>query len=226
MIDKHNEAEIETSGAQGIERTEKLIAGETCIGRIRRARLKDGTLLNDVPVYYGADYGNAAFLEDGSRLHMAPETYRKMLTIFLTESSRGRHFLIPSEEESEEAFRICMREDEVEEPAKSSDGEKETSAQEAPPEEAEGSEAPETQGESDLPESPTEESVKDPAAPESDSKESESPKEGKEEKSYASEITENAQNGPEKKTDADPGTEQVREHEAPEPGDQEDTHGC
>lgn len=57
MIDKHNEAEIETSGAQGIERTEKLIAAETCIGRIRRARLKGGTLLNDVPVYYG----NAVF---------------------------------------------------------------------------------------------------------------------------------------------------------------------
>ena len=73
---------------------------------------------------------------------MAPETYRKMLSIFLTEFSRGRHFLIPSEEESEEACRICMREDEVEEPARSSDGEKETSAQEAPPEEAEGSEAP------------------------------------------------------------------------------------
>ena len=98
-------------------RTARLIAGKTCIGRIRRARLKDGTLLNDVPVYYG----NAVFLKDGSRLHMEPETYQKMLTIFLLESSRGKHFRIPSREESDEACRMCLREEEPEEPSADSE---------------------------------------------------------------------------------------------------------
>ena len=97
------------------ERSERLIAGKSCIGRIRRARLKDGTLLNDVPVYYG----NAVFLKDGSRFHMEPETYQKMLTIFLSESSRGKHFRIPSREESDEACRMCLRE---EDPEESSEG--------------------------------------------------------------------------------------------------------
>lgn len=94
-------------------RTERLIAGKTCIGRIRRARLKDGTLLNDVPVYYG----NAVFLKDGSRFHMEPETYRKMLSIFLSESSRGKHFMIPSREESDEACRMCFKEEDPDEPS-------------------------------------------------------------------------------------------------------------
>ena len=92
----NSKAEAADSEKANPERTERLIAGKTCIGRIRRARLKDGTLLNDVPVYFG----NAVFLKDGSRFHMEPETYQKMLSIFLSESSRGKHFMIPSREES------------------------------------------------------------------------------------------------------------------------------
>lgn len=227
MTDKHSDAgtqgavETSVSGTQDIERTEHLVAGETYIGRIRRARLKDGTLLNNVPVYYG----NAAFLEDGSRLHMAPETYRKMLSIFLTESSRGKHFLIPSEEESEIACRICMREENAEEPAKPSDVKVETSVEEAPSGEEQKPAMAEPQGQKESPKTLMEESAAHSKAPESDSKESESPKDAKEEeKSYDFGITENAQTEPEKQIDADPDAEQGVEQEAPESGDQEDTH--
>lgn len=113
----NTKAEAADSEKPNPERSERLIAGKTCIGRIRRARLKDGTLLNGVPVYYG----NVVFLKDGSRFHMEPETYRKMLTIFLSESSRGKHFMIPSREESDEACRMCLREEEPEEPSADSE---------------------------------------------------------------------------------------------------------
>lgn len=118
------------------ERSERLIAGKTCIGRIRRARLKDGTLLNDVPVYYG----NAVFLKDGSRMHMESETYRKMLTIFLSESSRGKHFIIPSREESDGACRMCLREEEPEE--HSADSEQAGRTEQKPEEKIQTSELP------------------------------------------------------------------------------------
>ncbi|WP_105304989.1 SAF domain-containing protein [Anaerolactibacter massiliensis] len=113
----NTKAEAADSEKPNLGRTERLIAGKTCIGRIRRARLKDGTLLNDVPVYYG----NVVFLKDRSRFHMEPQTYRKMLTIFLSESSRGKHFMIPSREESDEACRMCLREEEPEEPSADSE---------------------------------------------------------------------------------------------------------
>ena len=111
--DLSKKAEATGSEKSNPERSERLIAGKSCIGRIRRARLKDGTLLNDVPVYYG----NAVFLKEGSRFHMEPETYRKMLSIFLSESSRGKHFMIPSREESDEACRMCFREEDPDEPS-------------------------------------------------------------------------------------------------------------
>ena len=108
--DLSKKAEATGSEKSNPERSERLIAGKSCSGRIRRARLKDGTLLNDVPVYYG----NAVFLKEGSRFHMEPDTYRKMLSIFLSESSRGKHFMIPSREESDEACRMCFREEDPE----------------------------------------------------------------------------------------------------------------
>lgn len=143
-------------------RTARLIAGKTCIGRIRRARLKDGTLLNDVPVYYG----NAVFLKEGSRFHMEPETYRKMLSIFLSESSRGKHFMIPSREESDEACRMCFREEDPDKP--SVDSERALPTEQKPEEQNQTSEATGTQSSeklstSDQPQSEDQASVSDPA---------------------------------------------------------------
>lgn len=132
----NSKAEAADSEKANPERTERLIAGKTCIGRIRRARLKDGTLLNDVPVYFG----NAVFLKDGFRFHMEPETYQKMLSIFLSESSRGKHFMIPSREESDEACRMCLREEEPDEP--SVDSEQAVPTEQKPEEQNQTSENP------------------------------------------------------------------------------------
>ncbi len=134
--DLSKKAEATGSEKSNPERSERLIAGKSCIGRIRRARLKDGTLLNDVPVYYG----NAVFLKDGSRFHMEPETYQKMLSIFLSESSRGKHFMIPSREESDEACRMCLREEEPDEP--SVDSEQAVPTEQKPEEQNQTSENP------------------------------------------------------------------------------------
>lgn len=159
----NTKAEAADSEKPNLGRTERLIAGKTCIGRIRRARLKDGTLLNDVPVYYG----NAVFLKEGSRFHMEPETYRKMLSIFLSESSRGKHFMIPSREESDEACRMCFREEDPDEP--SVDSERAVPTEQKPEEqnqtsEATGTQSSEKRSTSDQPQSEDQASVSDPAA--------------------------------------------------------------
>ena len=158
----NTKAEAADSEKPNPGRTARLIAGKTCIGRIRRARLKDGTLLNDVPVYYG----NAVFLKEGSRFHMEPETYRKMLSIFLSESSRGKHFMIPSREESDEACRMCFREEDPDEP--SVDSERAVPTEQKPEEQNQTSEATGTQSSeklstSDKPQSEDQASVSDPA---------------------------------------------------------------
>ena len=158
----NTKAEAADSEKPNPGRTARLIAGKTCIGRIRRARLKDGTLLNDVPVYYG----NAVFLKEGSRFHMEPETYRKMLSIFLSESSRGKHFMIPSREESDEACRMCFREEDPDEP--SVDSERAVPTEQKPEEQNQTSEATGTQSSeklstSDQPQSEDQASVSDPA---------------------------------------------------------------
>lgn len=159
----NTKAEASETEKSNPERTERLIAGKTCIGRIRRARLKDGTLLNDVPVYYG----NAVFLKDGSRFHMEPETYRKMLSIFLSESSRGKHFMIPSREESDEACRMCLREEDPEESF--ADSERAAPAKQKPEEQNQTSENPGVQSSEehsapDQTQSEDQASVSDPAA--------------------------------------------------------------
>lgn len=170
----NTKAEAADSEKANPERTEQLIAGKTCIGRIRRARLKDGTLLNDVPVYYG----NAVFLKEGSRFHMEPETYRKMLTIFLSESSRGKHFMIPSREESDEACRMCLREEDPDEP--SVDSKRAVPTEQKPEEQNQTSENPGVQSSEeppvpDHPQSEDQTSISDPAAPEEGSVDEERP---------------------------------------------------
>ena len=159
----NTEAEAVVSEKSNPQRTERLIAGKTCIGRIRRARLKDGTLLNNVPVYYG----NAVFLKDGSRFHMEPDTYRKMLTIFLSESSRGKHFMIPSREESDEACRMCFREEDPDESF--ADSERAAPAKQKPEEQNQTSEnlgvqSSEEHSAPDQTQSEDQASVSDPAA--------------------------------------------------------------
>ena len=170
----NTKAEASETEKSNPERTERLIAGKTCIGRIRRARLKDGTLLNDVPVYYG----NAVFLKEGSRFHMEPETYRKMLTIFLSESSRGKHFMIPSREESDEACRMCLREEDPDEP--SVDSKRAVPTEQKPEEQNQTSENPGVQSSEeppvpDHPQSEDQTSISDPAAPEEGSVDEERP---------------------------------------------------
>ena len=118
----NTEAEAVVSEKSNPQRTERLIAGKTCIG---------------------------------------------LLTIFLSESSRGKHFMIPSREESDEACRMCLREEDPEESF--ADSERAAPAKQKPEEQNQTSEnlgvqSSEEHSAPDQTQSEDQASVSDPAA--------------------------------------------------------------